>query len=56
MACTPFFLKMTMRSTCPLGVQIVCNTSCKIEPALVIILVCKILMTAHLLLRVAFNY
>ena len=29
MHCTPFFLKMTIRSTCPLGLQIVCITSCK---------------------------
>lgn len=29
MACTPFFLKITMRSTWPCGLQILCKTSCK---------------------------
>lgn len=28
MACTPFFLKITMRCTCPVFAVIACNTSC----------------------------
>lgn len=46
-ACTPFFLKITMRWTCPLGALIVCNTSCNRKEKCTLTDVCEDILGEH---------